>query len=55
MDDDLAEITVCQGPPRCDLEGDEAIAAIEAGCPWCMKITVDPVTGEETRTEPASA
>jgi hypothetical protein len=33
--DDEAVIIVCQGPPRCDLAGDAAIAAQEAGCVWC--------------------
>lgn len=31
MDED-PQIIVCQGPPRCDLMGDDAVAAIEAGC-----------------------
>lgn len=34
-------IFVCQGPPRCDLQGDEAVAAQEAGCPFCKRILLD--------------
>ena len=47
-------IIVCQGPPKCLLEGDEAIAAQEAGCPWCKRITVDEF-GDTYETEPARA
>jgi hypothetical protein len=53
MDEDPI-ITVCQGRPRCDLQGDEAVAAQMAGCPWCKRITVHP-NGSETTTEPAAA
>lgn len=35
-------VTVCQGPPRCDLTGQEAIDAKIAGCPWCERITIAP-------------
>jgi hypothetical protein len=34
-------VWVCQGPPRCFLEGDEAVAAQESGCVWCKRIYVD--------------
>lgn len=44
-------IIVCQGPPRCLLEGDEAESAMEAGCIWCKKITVHQ-DGTETILKP---
>jgi hypothetical protein len=47
-------ITVCQGPPRCDLKGDDAVAAMESGCPWCERITVHK-DGSETTTKPGLA
>ena len=48
------QIIVCQGPPRCDLRGDEAVAAQEGGCIWCRRITIH-ADGGETVTEPAAA
>lgn len=48
------QVIVCQGPPRCDLEGDEAVAAQMAGCPWCRRITLHD-DGSETVTEPGHA
>lgn len=51
-DDDVARIFVCQGPPRCDLHGDEAVAAQEAGCPFCRVIYVDTVSGDEWEKAP---
>ena len=53
MDDDPVVI-VCQGPPRCLLEGDEAIAAQVAGCVWCRRIIVHS-DGTETETKPSEA
>lgn len=47
-------IWCCQGPPRCDLQGDEALAAIEAGCPWCKRIVLH-TDGSETIVEPSNA
>jgi len=47
-------ITVCQGPPRCALHGSEAEAAMMAGCPFCIQITVH-ADGTETRSEPGEA
>lgn len=44
-------ITVCQGPPRCDLVDDEAVKAQRAGCPWCKRITVHE-DGSEDVLEP---
>jgi hypothetical protein len=48
------QVIVCQGPPRCDLEGDTAIEAQEAGCKWCKRISVHE-DGTETITEPQEA
>ena len=42
-----ATIWVCQGPPRCDLEGDAAISAQQAGCIWCQRLVVEE-DGSET-------
>ena len=53
-EDDTAEIIVCQGPPRCRLEGDEAVAAQKAGCPFCKRIAVHG-DGSETVREPHEA
>ena len=53
-DRDLGEIIVCQGPPRCDLEGDDAIEAQMGGCPWCKRIVIH-ADGSETVTEPGEA
>lgn len=47
-------VIVCQGPPRCSLEGDAAVAAAEAGCVWCRRITVHE-DGTETETGPGEA
>lgn len=47
------EIIVCQGQPRCDLDGVDAIIAQSAGCPWCKRITIHD-DGSETTTEPTS-
>lgn len=47
-------VVVCQGYPRCELEGDEAIAAAVAGCIWCKRITVH-ADGTQTVTEPGEA
>lgn len=44
-------VIVCQGPPRCDLEGDEAVAAQMAGCQWCRRININD-DGSETREGP---
>lgn len=53
MSDDINGIvTVCQGPPRCDLEGDEAYEVANAGCPWCERITIY-ADGSESVTKPA--
>lgn len=53
-DADLGDITICQGPPRCDLQGDEAISAQLAGCPWCKRITIH-ADHSETTQEPSEA
>ncbi len=44
-------VIVCQGPPVCALEGDEAMAAQQAGCVWCRRIICH-ADGSETVTEP---
>lgn len=50
-DDDAPLIIVCQGPPVCMLQGDEAEASQRAGCPWCKRIIVHP-DGTDTVTDP---
>ena len=46
-------IWVCQGPPRCALEDEDAVAAQEAGCIWCRRVVI---AGElETVIEPGNA
>lgn len=40
LSDEIATIHVCQGPPWCLVEGNDAIAAQETGCPWCRHITI---------------
>jgi hypothetical protein len=42
LDGDLPEVIVCAGPPECALQGDEAIAAANAGCLKCQHILVSP-------------
>lgn len=39
---DLGEVIVCNGPPDCHLEGDDAVANQIAGCPLCKRIVVYP-------------
>jgi hypothetical protein len=39
-DEKPARIIVCQGPPRCDLRGKDAVAAQAAGCPFCRVLQV---------------
>lgn len=51
---EAAVIHVCQGPPRCALEGDEAVAAQIAGCVWCTRITIDG-SGNQTEAGPGHA
>lgn len=53
-DDEPAMVVVCQGPPRCMLEGDEAVCAAMAGCLWCRRIECLP-DGSERRTGPPLA
>lgn len=53
-DDELGEVIVCQGPPRCMLEGDDAIEAQEKGCLWCKRVFIDG-SGKETVIEPGEA
>lgn len=49
----MDEIVICQGPPRCALEGDEAYEAQVSGCPWCQRLLIDE-DGNERMTEPSS-
>ncbi len=52
-DDDInGVVTVCQGPPRCDLVDDAAVEAAQNGCPWCERITIY-ADGSESVTKPA--
>jgi hypothetical protein len=53
-DDEDAVVTVCQGPPACDLTGDDAVKAQQAGCQWCKRIYIAS-DGTETVVEPARA
>lgn len=48
---DDPRVVVCQGPPICPLEGDEAVRAAADGCLWCKRITFHP-DGSETIDEP---
>jgi hypothetical protein len=50
MDEDDPTVTVCAGPPLCMLQGDEAVAAAQAGCELCKRITIHP-DGTETVRE----
>lgn len=52
-DDDAPIIWACQGPPRCQLEGDAAVKAQMDGCMWCKKIICH-ADGTETVTQPSS-
>ena len=54
LDDDTTEIWICQGPPRCSLQGDEAVAEQHKGCPWCEVKTIWP-DGSETTKKPVEA
>jgi hypothetical protein len=48
------EVIVCAGPPACLLEGNDAVAAAEAGCQWCRRITVGE-DGDASETGPGHA
>ena len=39
-EDDLPQVTVCQGPPCCEKQGDDAVAEMKAGCVWCERHTL---------------
>lgn len=47
-------VVICQGPPRCMLQNEDAVKAIEAGCVWCRRITLHD-DGSETETGPVEA
>ncbi len=53
-DDALTEAWICQGPPRCDLSGNAAVAAQMGGCPWCRVVYTHP-DGSESVREPSTA
>lgn len=53
-DEDRGVVVVCQGPPRCPLQDDQAVAAAVAGCIWCKRITIH-ADGSESVSEPAEA
>ena len=36
-DEDVVEVTTCQGAPICMLQMDEAVAAAQAGCRFCVR------------------
>jgi|RhiMethySRZTD1v2_1073278.scaffolds.fasta_scaffold1431299_2 hypothetical protein len=52
MNEPDPRVIVCQGPPKCLLEDEEAVEAQIAGCPWCRVITIHD-DGSETVTEPS--
>ncbi|MER9217887.1 hypothetical protein NKI48_02980 [Mesorhizobium sp. M0644] len=52
--DDLPQVIVCQGPPRCDKQGDAAHQAAKAGCIWCERHTLM-ANGEWQITKPGNA
>lgn len=50
---ELGTIVVCEGPPRCELLEDEAMAAQRAGCPLCTRIQIM-ADGSEIETKPVA-
>lgn len=52
-EEDVSVMWVCQGPPKCQLQGDEAIDAQMAGCVWCQRQHL--IAGEWFVEQPASA
>jgi hypothetical protein len=42
MEDNRPQVIVCAGPPECDLQDDDAVAAQQAGCPRCRRLLVNP-------------
>lgn len=48
------QVIVCQGPPRCALMDDEAVAEQQRGCVWCARIICHP-NGTETIFAPGNA
>ena len=43
----LDTVTVCAGPPRCMLQGEEAAENAMDGCTLCTRIAIHP-NGDET-------
>ena len=50
---EIATMLVCQGAPRCDYLGEEAIAQQEQGCVWCERrtYTCDGLVGTDAPSE----
>lgn len=54
-DDNQASLQiVCAGPPYCNLQGDDAVKAQEAGCPWCAYVHTEE-DGREFIEQPGEA
>lgn len=51
---EIPQVWVCQGPPRCDLQDMAAVEAMQSGCKFCKTIVCHP-DGTETITEPSYA
>lgn len=47
MSDEDPVVHVCAGPPLCELQGQAAVEACNAGCPLCRHIVCHP-DGTET-------
>jgi hypothetical protein len=54
MSEQYSTVWVCQGPPRCDLEGEEAVKAQMNGCMFCRQIRIAD-DGTETTIQPGNA
>lgn len=46
-DNNNTTIWVCQGPPICNLQDDDAVRAQENGCVWCKRIVIDEYGNEQ--------
>lgn len=54
VSDGPALVIVCAGPPACQKQDLEAVAAQKAGCVWCRRIMIDE-EGRETEMGPGHA
>ena len=54
MSEIISTVIMCQGPPRCDLAGDEAVENQKAGCIWCARLDIYD-DGTERLVEPHEA